>query len=269
MTESTGDGNRSLRKFRWRRLVPTAGVMVAFSLLLAATTIRIADPAWLQNARVLTFDLYQRLAPRPITESPVVIVDIDEKSLAALGQWPWPRSLIGDLIDRLGANGVKVVGFDSFFPEYDRMSPAVVAETFESLDSEARKSLQALPSNESIMAEAMRKTKTVLGQVALHTPLPPNRQTTRIRTPFRAEMGGDPRPFLARYRSLVANVPELGRGRRGTRVLFDRRRVRRQGSPGSPARHCRRRNPPRPDRRDAARGVRQQHAHQPGGTRPE
>lgn len=209
MTESTADGNQSSRKAWWRRLAPTAGTMVAFSLLLAATTIRIADPGWLQTARVLTFDLYQRLSPRPITESPVIVVDIDEKSLAALGQWPWPRSLIGDLIDRLGANGVKVVGFDSFFPEYDRMSPAIVAETLESLDAEARKSLQALPSNESVMAEAMRKTKTVVGQVALHTPLPENRQATRIKSPFRAELGGDPRPFLARYRSLVANVPEL------------------------------------------------------------
>ena len=101
MTESTADGNQSLRKAWWRRLAPTAGTMVAFSLLLAATTIRIADPGWLQTARVLTFDLYQRLSPRPITESPVIVVDIDEKSLAALGQWPWPRSLIGAL-NRMG-----------------------------------------------------------------------------------------------------------------------------------------------------------------------
>ncbi len=209
MTESTADRNQSARK-TWRgRIVPTAGVMVALSLLLAATTIRIADPAWLQTARVVTFDLYQRLSPRPISESPVVIVDIDEKSLAALGQWPWPRSLIADLIDKLGANGVKVIGFDAFFPEYDRMSPAIVAETLESLDAESRKALLALPSNESVMAEAMGRTKTVVGQVALHTPPPENQQGTKIRTPFRAEMGGDPRPFLARYRSLVANVPEL------------------------------------------------------------
>ena len=68
--------------------------MVALSLLLAAFTIRILDPAWVEAARVRTFDLYQRLAPRETSTEPVVIVDIEEKSLAAYGQWPWPRSMI-------------------------------------------------------------------------------------------------------------------------------------------------------------------------------
>jgi CHASE2 domain-containing sensor protein len=76
----------------WRqRLVPTTGTVVALSLLLAAFSMRIADPAWMESARVRTFDLYQRLAPRTTQVQPVVIVDIDEKSLSAVGQWPWPR----------------------------------------------------------------------------------------------------------------------------------------------------------------------------------
>lgn len=193
----------------WRRLVPTAGTMVALSLLLAAFTIRILDPAWVEAARVRTFDLYQRLAPRETSTEPVVIVDIDEKSLAAYGQWPWPRSLIARLIEKLGVAGVPVVGFDVVFPEYDRLSPGVVADGLKSLDEATRQALRALPSNETVMAAAMRKVPTVLGQAALRTALPPGRRATAAPSPFRAEAGGDPRPFLQRYASLLPNVAEL------------------------------------------------------------
>jgi adenylate cyclase len=183
--------------------------MVALSLLLAAFSIRIADPAWLEGARVRTFDLYQRLAPRPTDSQPVVIVDIDEKSLAAIGQWPWPRTLVGRLIETLGKAGVPVIGFDVVFSEYDRLSPGMVADSYDSLDEAARRALRALPSNEAAMAGAMAKTPTVLGQVGLQTALPQGLNTTEVVSPFRAEAGGDPRPFLLRYVSLLPNVPEL------------------------------------------------------------
>lgn len=193
----------------WQRLVPTTGTLVTLSLLLAAFSILIADPAWLESTRVRTFDLYQRLAPRVSAAAPVVIIDIDEKSLDAYGQWPWPRSLIAQLLDTLGKAGVSVIGFDAVFSEYDRLSPGNVANSFDSLDAASREALRALPSNEAVMADAMRRAPTVLGQVGLLTALPIGREATRIPSPFRAEAGGDPRPFLLRYVSLLANVPEL------------------------------------------------------------
>ncbi|MPY76712.1 MAG: CHASE2 domain-containing protein [Alphaproteobacteria bacterium] len=183
--------------------------MVALSLLMAAFSIRIADPAWIESVRVRTFDMYQRLSPRPAADAPVVIVDIDEKSLDAYGQWPWPRSLVAQLIGEMGKAGVSVVGFDVVFSEYDRLSPGAVADSFDSLDEASRRALAALPSNEAVMAEAMRKLPTVLGQVGLQTALPAGHRTTEIRSPFRAEAGGDPRPFLQRYIGLLPNVPEL------------------------------------------------------------
>jgi adenylate cyclase len=194
---------------RWRRLTPTAGTVVALSLLVAALSLRILDPGWVESARVRTFDLYQRLAPRESSTHPVVIVDIDEKSLAAYGQWPWPRSLIARLIETLGQAGASIVGFDMVFPEYDRLSPGAVADSFETLDEASRRALRALPSNEAVMAAAMRQVPTVLGQAGLQTALPPGHAATAVRSPFRAEAGGDPRPFLQRYVGLLPNVPEL------------------------------------------------------------
>ena len=68
------------------------------------------------------FDIFQVIQPRQATERPVVIVDIDEKSLRALGQWPWPRTRIAEMITRLTNLGALVIAFDVVFAEPDRLS---------------------------------------------------------------------------------------------------------------------------------------------------
>ena len=57
------------------------------------------------------------------TTGSVVIVDIDEKSLQVIGQWPWPRDVVAQLIRRILAEQPRVVGLDIMFVEPDRTSP--------------------------------------------------------------------------------------------------------------------------------------------------
>lgn len=54
----------------------------------------------------------------------VVIVDIDEKSLKSVGQWPWSRDVMGLMVKRITDSGALSIGFDMVFPEQDRMAPA-------------------------------------------------------------------------------------------------------------------------------------------------
>jgi adenylate cyclase len=69
------------RRFGYDRLV-------CLALLIGLAAFRIADPAPVEELRVRTFDTFQLIHPRVTTVKPVTIVDIDEKSLAKLGQWP-------------------------------------------------------------------------------------------------------------------------------------------------------------------------------------
>ena len=199
----------------WRRLLPKTGTLLALSLLLAAVSVRIADPPWVEYLRANTFDLYQTLSPRPPISQPVVIVDIDEKSLTWLGQWPWPRTLIARLIDVLGKSGARGVAFDIVFPEMDRLSARHLADVLPHIDARTWRKLKTLPDNETVMAEAMRRVPTVLGQVGLNTWLPAEKPRTKIRSPFRVTIGGDPRPFLEDFQSLLANVPALEKAAAG------------------------------------------------------
>src|ERR1051325_4017385 len=137
---------------------------LAFALLVTLVALRVADPPLIEELRVRVFDYYQVLRPREVTQHPVVIVDIDEKSLKRFGQWPWPRTLIADLVTRLTEMGALAIGFDVFFPEPDRASPAIAADGFRNLDDETRAKLRALPSNDDVFADAMRRSHVVLGE---------------------------------------------------------------------------------------------------------
>ena len=132
-------------------------------LLLALACLRVADPPPLEELRVRTFDLFQVIQPRVSTQRPVVIVDIDEKSLKTIGQWPWPRTLVADLITRLTELGAVAIGVDIVFAEPDRLSPNLAADAFRDLDEDTRHKLRALPSNDQVLADAMRRARVVVG----------------------------------------------------------------------------------------------------------
>src|SRR5713101_5017144 len=150
------------RRFGYARLA-------CLALLIAFVGLRVLDPGPIQELRVRTFDTFQVLDPRVKTARPVTIVDIDERSLAdpRLGQWPWPRTRIADIVTNLTKLGAVVIAFDVVFSEADRLNPDIAADTFHNLDEETRARLKALPSNDQILADAIKRSRVVLGESGL------------------------------------------------------------------------------------------------------
>src|SRR3970282_1538688 len=98
--------------------------LLPYLILVFLVAARIYDPVPIQQARWLVFDTYQQLKPRVYDPSlPVKIVDVDDESLARLGQWPWPRIVLADLVDKLTKAKVAAIAFDIVFAEPDRSSP--------------------------------------------------------------------------------------------------------------------------------------------------
>ncbi|MBK8158159.1 MAG: CHASE2 domain-containing protein [Rhodospirillaceae bacterium] len=176
-------------------------------LLLCLLWLRYEDPALVEKLRVLQFDLFQQLAPRAITPPQVVIVDIDEESLQKVGQWPWSRAILADLVDRLTEAGVAAIGFDVTFPEADRTSPRWLIDGADANLSAATKAeLLAQPSNDTRLAESMRKSRVVLGIAGADRPSIAGGKP--IPTP-RGDIGGDPSRFIIGFPGIVGNLPEL------------------------------------------------------------
>ena len=191
---------------------------VCILLLFALLPLRLADPRPLQELRVRTFDFFQVLRPRPQEIRPVVIVDIDEASLKAIGQWPWPRTTVADLITQISQLGAVAIGFDIIFPEPDRMSPAIAERSFRGIDAETRAKLDNLPSNDDALAEAIKHSRVVVGQAGAAVPEVKTAADAALQTGF-AVRGPDPRPYLVTFAGLLRNVPAIEQAAAG-RGLF-------------------------------------------------
>src|SRR3954454_17708627 len=148
------------RRFGYARLA-------CLALLVLFAAFRIYDPAPVEEIRVRTFDTFQRFDPRKKAVRPVTIVDIDDKSMEKLGQWPWPRTRIADLVTELTRLGAVVIAFDVVFAEPDRLNPDAVADSMRNLDEATRERLRALPSNDQVLADAIRASRVVLGESGL------------------------------------------------------------------------------------------------------
>jgi len=200
------------RKFGYARLI-------CLALLLGFAALRILDPAPVQELRVRTFDNFQVIDPRAKTARPVTIVDIDEKSLAdrRLGQWPWPRRRIADMIAALTRLGAVAIAFDAVFSEPDRLNPDIAADTFSDLDETTREKLRSLPSNDEILADAIRESRVVLGESGgpdVHADLDQQLPLTGF-----AMLGEEPQRFMFKFPGLLRNVQALEQAAAG-RGLF-------------------------------------------------
>jgi serine phosphatase RsbU (regulator of sigma subunit)/CHASE2 domain-containing sensor protein len=182
--------------------------LIAF-VLLAAAALRHWDPAMAQRMRAIAFDTYQQLSPREYDPAtPVRIVDIDDASLAARGQWPWPRNDLANLVSRLEAMGAVAIVFDMVFPEPDRLSPEQIAKRFpeDATLLEAKKVLSAAPTNDNAFADAIARAHVVLSFAGVQGAAP-----ARL-PPLVAELeykGDDPRLFVPAFKSAVVNLPLL------------------------------------------------------------
>ena len=191
--------------------------LLCLALLIGFAALRVADPAPVEEIRVRTFDAFQRVDPRQKTQRPVTIVDIDDKSLEKLGQWPWPRTRIADLVTELTRLGAVVIAFDAVFSEPDRLNPAFAADTFRNLDEETRARLRALPSNDEVFADAIRASRVVLGESGLPEEIAPIDKTLPVTG--LAMLGEEPQRFMFDFPGLLRNVPVLEHAAAG-RGLF-------------------------------------------------
>ncbi len=141
----------------------------AFGILIIAALVflRVGDGFAVQTVRNMVFDQFQRLSPRPNTPQPVRIIDIDEASLAAIGQFPWPRSEMARLVDNLNELGAGAIVFDMVFPEPDRLSPKTILNRKDMknwVDSNmSRPGERNFPDNDEIFAKSIANAPVVVG----------------------------------------------------------------------------------------------------------
>lgn len=179
----------------------------------------VIDPLALQTLRHQGFDQYQRWQPRAYERLPVRIIDIDEASLKKIGQWPWPRTRLAQLVDQLGAQGAAAIGFDVVFAEPDRTSPGRASADW-SLSADARAMLAGLPDQDTVFAQAIARHNVVLGFSVRRDDTLPEEQAALPHAPSRYVWMGEPSPqALHAFSGAVPALPQLEAAAQGNGAL--------------------------------------------------
>jgi adenylate cyclase len=179
--------------------------MLPLAVLAFAAIARLAIPDVLDRLSLVCFDLYQQAAPRQPTDTPIRVVDIDDASLAKIGQWPWPRGVVAELVAKIRDAGAAVIAFDIDFAEPDRTSakmllPLITQSGVGAADVE--KLLGALRDPDERLAQAMATVPVVTGFILADL------RETRIPAPKAgfAFAGNDPLGYVEGFPGAIPNL---------------------------------------------------------------
>lgn len=179
--------------------------LLSLAVLMAAITAVILQPPFMVVMGNASFDTFQRWKPRTYQPAPVRIIDINEESLAKYGQWPWPRSRMADLVERLRAMKAAAVVFDMVFAELDRTSPAALARHWPDEPGVADL-IRRLPDHDRLFATAIGRGSVVTG-FSMELKASQNRRPG-LKARF-VTAGDDPKQFLTLFRGAVTTLPTL------------------------------------------------------------
>ena len=161
--------------------------LVAFITLSLLAFLRVQDGGLTETLRLKSFD-YLQSTDVITTSQDIIIVEIDERSIEANGQWPWPRDKIADLIWQLRQNGAGMIILPILFAEDDRFG-------------------QDMP-----LAEALVGNGIIIGQVGTI-------QTNKNAVPRGVAKIGDPMPWLFEWPGMLGPIELLGLNADGVGVL--------------------------------------------------
>lgn len=191
------------------------GWTVTLITIIFGASIYLLDPIPLQILRNATFDQFQRWQPRIYRDAPVKIIDIDDESLKLLGQWPWPRTRIAELVSLLQAVGPSAIAFDIIFAEPDRTSPRSMLDLWQ-ISSENNRVLSNLPDHDQVLATAIDKSRVVLGFALKQEGSNERQPKTKARY---VVIGESPVPYLPQFDSAVTSLPVLESVAKGNGAL--------------------------------------------------
>ncbi len=172
----------------------------------------LAGSAPVERLRNIVFDQYLRAAPRAWSpDLPVRVVDVDDASLARLGQWPWPRRVIADLTDKLVQNGAAVIAYDVVFAEPDRYAPGAILDELPA--SPEREALRATLDAQGKLAVdplalAFSRAPVVAATALVSRPMEAFDPRTATKSKF-VILGDDPTSVAPFFPAAVLPLPEL------------------------------------------------------------
>ena len=160
---------------------------IAFVTLFVITFIGLQDPQIKEILRLKSFDLLLQSEPKEISKD-IAVVTIDEKAIEKYGQWPWNRSVLGDIIGQLREAEVGIIVLPILFSEEDRLG------------------------GDQTLSNYIYQNGVIIAQVGTN-------QTNKNSVPRGVAKIGDPLPYLFEWGGMLGPIPQLGEVADGVGVV--------------------------------------------------
>ena len=179
-------------------------------LLIFLVLIKIQDSNFVRKIENISYDAYQSLFVEKSTFDEVVIIDIDEKSIGEIGQFPWRRDIFANLIQKLNQYGVSVITFDVFFSEDDKQNPKKILEEFniknDTVFDSDQKLLESIQSSNVVLP--------VLGDISKYNKDNPSKPKTNI-----VSKGGDPSDYIYSFKNKITSLERFNNAAKGVGTI--------------------------------------------------
>lgn len=190
-----------------RAFIKRLPIVVSLAMLALAVFVKAQQFSFIEQLQNKVFDQYQMLYPRTYEPAGVKIIDIDDESLQRLGHWPWSRTLLAKLVDRLTELGASVMAFDIVFAEADGASPETLSQLWDAKGA-LKDQLASLPDPDAQFAQALSQSYGVMGFVMTnehqgHEPV------RKYGMSFAGLEGSHPSDFLLNFSNATTNLPAL------------------------------------------------------------
>ena len=182
-------------------------------ILLILIIIRIQNPEFVKSISSISFDSYQKIFKYNEKQDDIIIVDIDEPSLAKFGQFPWGRNVFSKILENINKEDPKSIGFDIFFSEKDKQSPEEIIKTYSIEDVNIKNALQSIEGHDEKFQKTLKETKSVL---AVFGSLVPTKGTYNRKGKARIfAKGGNVKNYVYNYKYSLGSIPILEKNSKG------------------------------------------------------
>ena len=179
-------------------------------LLIFFITLKVINPSIIQKISFINYDFYQKVFNRgEVTE--VTIIDIDEKSIAKIGQFPWRRDIYSKILYNLNQHNPSAIAFDIVFSEQDKQNPKdlliqLQKETDRLIDIE-------VPNTNQIFIDSLSKSKVILPILGeANDSYIINNSKPKLRV---LAKGNDPRDYIYKYKNKITSLEEINEAASG------------------------------------------------------
>ena len=179
-------------------------------LLIFFIILKFINPTFIQKISFINYDFYQKVFNRGEVKN-ITIVDIDEKSIAKIGQFPWRRDIYSKILYNLNQYNPSAIAFDIVFSEQDKQNPK---DLLTQLQKEIDKLIDIeVPNTNQIFIDSLSISKVILPILGEpNDSFIKNNSKPKLRV---LAKGNDPRDYIYRYKNKITSIEEINNAASG------------------------------------------------------